>query len=125
MAMKQKIFSSIRDNKYSILKKYSEYYHVSEAEIIRTIIERVLGNKKLERTIIHEHVGDLIETDTEIDLNIITTPLQIDIPEKEEKIPEICPECGEKEDAAGNSIIKVDRNTNRWSCSNCFASGGI
>jgi len=118
MAMKQKIFSSIRDNKYNMLQKHAKKYNVSEAEIIRTIMERVLGNKRLENVLIHDAYRDNVDVDTDGIENISLFSNDFVIPTE-------CPECGEKEDMTGNRVIVADMINKQWKCNNCFATGGI
>ena len=127
MAVKQKIFSSIRDNKYLILQKHAKHYDVSEAEIIRIIIERVMGNKKLEQILIRDVYEDEISSLDQPSLSPPSLPEDDDVNNElyTDKIPDTCPECGGKEDMTGKNIIVVNQLTRKWSCLNCFASGGI
>jgi len=122
MATRQKVYSSLKDTKYDILKRISEQYSVSESEIIRTVMERVLGNRRYESKLIHEVFKDLVDDDKGITFD--DEPVMDSI-EDNFNIPKVCPKCGEKEDVAGNSVILVNRATKTWSCSICFASGGI
>jgi len=103
-----------------MLQKLSKQYEVSDSEIIRTVMERVLGNRKFEKLLIHDVYKDLVNNDKEL---ILDDSLNEDLQESCYNIPEKCPECGEKEDITGKSVISVNQATKTWSCSNCFSSG--
>jgi hypothetical protein len=137
MAKRIKVFSSLRENKYIILKNISKKYEVSESEIIRNIVERVLGNNKLEKNLIYDiyssNYKNIDDNDNDNDNDnddtnrfvLVETETGTDIVDyDDDKMPKVCPQCGQETDFAGNKVISYNRITNTWTCSNCFASGG-
>ena len=118
-----KVYSSLKDTKYDVLRKLAKRYDVSDSEIIRAVMERVLGNRKFEKLLIHDVYKDLVSSDDALEQedNVNNEIHDEQLP----NIPDVCPECGEKEDATGKSVIAYNKYTQQWSCSNCFATGGV
>jgi predicted Zn-ribbon and HTH transcriptional regulator len=107
--------------------------------VIRTVLEKILGNENLETLLINstyeinKNNNNLIDIKSDVsennnDNSLLISELKTNPPEEDNinneiNIPTRCPECNTEIDMAGNRVISYNKITQTWNCSNCFASG--